>query len=184
MTRPSSPPEMFRRRLVGLYALTLMEQEGPVHGYRVAQRVAQRTDGAWRPGPGAIYPSLRKLVSAGFARPRTAGRRREYAITAAGRTLLERIRSRSDRFPPTRLDVSALWAEVLGTRDLGDFLLLRLRRSLDGLEAYLTRPGVPANGSARLRADVRSELQRAIGRLGPGRRPPRPRRAAPGGSRG
>ena len=55
-----------RRRLVGLYALTVMEREGPVHGYGISERIAERTDGAWRPGPGAVYPSLQKLVAGGW----------------------------------------------------------------------------------------------------------------------
>ncbi|HEV8049998.1 MAG TPA: PadR family transcriptional regulator, partial [Thermoplasmata archaeon] len=96
MRRPPVGPEAFRRRLVGLYALTLMERDGSLHGYGLSEKIADRTDGSWRPGPGSVYPSLKKLVASGLARSRVAARRREYTITPAGRALLRRMRSASE----------------------------------------------------------------------------------------
>ncbi len=75
-----------RPRLVGLYALATMEREGVVHGYLLSQRISERTDGAWRPGPGAVYPSLSALVERGWARRR--------APAAAGSTVSPRRAAR------------------------------------------------------------------------------------------
>ncbi len=77
---------------MGLYALTLMEREGPLHGYGLSERIAERTEGAWRPGAGSVYPSLRKLVESGLARSKATERRRVYSITPQGRALLRRMR--------------------------------------------------------------------------------------------
>ncbi|HTT25369.1 MAG TPA: PadR family transcriptional regulator [Thermoplasmata archaeon] len=151
--------------LVGLYALAMMEKAGRVHGYGVADRIAERTDGSWRPGPGAVYPSLQKLVRRGLARRRVAGRRREYEITAEGRRLLRRIRQRQGSAGSSRLDLSVLWAEVVGTKDLDSFLLLRLRRSLDALGYRLERPGPSTSRDRALRDDVVRELATSLARL-------------------
>ena len=37
-------------------AILLLLADEPMHGYQLMQEIAARTDGAWRPSPGAIYP--------------------------------------------------------------------------------------------------------------------------------
>jgi DNA-binding PadR family transcriptional regulator len=165
VTGPLGTVEDFRRRLVGLYALTLMEREGGVYGYRVSERIAERTEGNWRPGPGAVYPALSQLVRSGFARARTRGRRREYTITPAGRKLLLRVRQGPDRFQRARVDLAPLWAEVLGSPDVGELHLLNLRRALTRLEAFLDRPGEDPRRRGRLLEAVHAELASALRRI-------------------
>jgi len=151
----------FRRRLVSLFALTLMEREGPIHGYRISERIAQRTEGAWRPGPGAVYPTLRSLAKAGFVRAKVVGRRNEYAITPSGRALLARIRSGREQFLRSKPDLGLLWAEVMGAEDVGSFLFLRLRRIVEAIEAHLAR-----TPSGPLRDQVVAELLQSATRIG------------------
>jgi DNA-binding PadR family transcriptional regulator len=165
MARPSDSEDHFRRRLVSLYSLTLMEREGPVHGYRISERIARRTEGAWRPGPGAVYPTLRKLAKAGLVRSRVVGRRNEYAITPKGRSLLARIRSDREALLRTKPDLGLLWAEVMGTDDVGGFLFLRLRRTLDSVEAHLTAHVGTSRASELLRKEVLRELTLATERI-------------------
>jgi DNA-binding PadR family transcriptional regulator len=165
VVKPTAGPQAFRRRLVGLYALSLMEREGPLHGYGLSERIAEKTEGAWRPGPGSVYPSLRKLTESGLARSRVRARRREYTITAPGRAMLRRMRARDGPLGRPRPDLSALWAEVMGAGDVDQFLLLRLRRTLGTLEAQIRRPtGSPARAGA-LRTAALRELSQASGRL-------------------
>jgi DNA-binding PadR family transcriptional regulator len=150
--------------LLGLYALAMMEKEGQVHGYRVADRISERTEGAWRPGPGAIYPSLQKLVARGWARARPAGRRREYEITRSGRRVLAQLRSRHST-AGVGPDTSVLWAELVGSADLESFLLLRLRRTLDLITRRLDHPQLSREQTSALRRDVAHELEGALERL-------------------
>lgn len=62
----------------------------PVHGYEIAQDIEEKTDGAWRPAPGSIYPMLKKLTSQGLIRAtqtKTRGSdtsQRTYEITPKG----------------------------------------------------------------------------------------------------
>lgn len=163
MPPASAPsPDLFRGGLVGMYALALMAREGPTHGYRVAESVAEKTGGSWRPGPGAIYPTLQRLVTRGFARSRQVGPRRVYEITPAGRVLLRRLRSPRGRLARGRPDYAMLWAEVIGVQDFGEFLHRRLRRDLEGLERYLQAAG--PDGPA-LASQVGGELREAADRL-------------------
>jgi len=148
-------------RLVGLYALACMEREGEVYGYSLAGRIAERTEGAWRPGPGAIYPVLNTLTKRKLAHSRVEGRRRVYSITPQGRTVLARVRARATSWTSRAPDVSALWAEVWGVEDASTFLLLRLRRSLDAIDSALASapPGDRHHPTqASLRRAVVSEL--------------------------
>src|SRR5690348_10863291 len=34
----------------------------PLNGYQVIQQIADRTDGAWKPSPGSVYPTIAQLV--------------------------------------------------------------------------------------------------------------------------
>jgi DNA-binding PadR family transcriptional regulator len=152
--------------LVGLYALTVMDREGSLHGYGLSERIAQHTEGAWRPGPGSVYPSLRQLVAAGLARSQPIQRRRVYTITPNGRALLRQIRRGGGPLRRPRPDLSSLWAEVYGSVDVERFLLLRLRRTLDSLEALTARSEeTGSEAAARLRSAIQTELAEAVARF-------------------
>lgn len=163
-----SRPQNLRRGVLGLYALALMEKEGAVHGYRVSKGVAERTEGAWRPGPGAVYPALQKLVQRGLARPRlpprapAVVRRREFQITPQGRALLQRIRARGAGGHRMNLDLAPLWAEVVGLRSMDELMLLRLRRTLQGISERLDRAEGPGREGEKLRGQVEQELRRYL----------------------
>ena len=157
-----------RRGLIGIYALSMMEKSGPIHGYLVSERIATRTDGAWRPGPGAVYPSLLKLVERGLAKRKRKGVRQEYEITEKGKAQLVRIRSRNTMSREARLDLTPLFAEIMGSEDVGMFRLFRLRRTLDSLEFYLSRNSGSSDSVENLRKDVINELTQSLERLSRG----------------
>lgn len=73
---------------------TLLER--PLHGYRIAQRIAEMTGGAVRLEAGNLHRTVQKLIRGGFVhvsdeRPPRAEddpRRRYYALTAKGEAAL------------------------------------------------------------------------------------------------
>lgn len=69
------------------YALLSIARK-PMRGYDLIKEIETKTEGAWRPGPGAVYPVLRKLVNQGFieAQKKTKGGPPHvlYKITPAG----------------------------------------------------------------------------------------------------
>lgn len=175
MPRPAGtwgPPSF---GLLGLYALSMMEKEGRVYGYRIADRISERTDGSWKPGPGAIYPSLQNLVTRGLARRRVVGRRREYEITGSGRALLTRVRRRHAAGTWSRPDLSALWVDVTGNEELDRFLLRRHQRTLEALQRRLERASLPHGQREALRRAVERQLSRGLQAARSARLPTRPR---------
>lgn len=57
----------------------------PMHGYQIIQAIETRTDGAWEPTPGAVYPTLQLLTDEGLVTAEQVGERKVYALTDAGR---------------------------------------------------------------------------------------------------
>lgn len=174
----------FRRRVVGLYALALMEKEGPVHGYLLSEAISQRTGGSWRPGPGSVYPSLNQLVQSGLARRTPAKRRQNYTITRKGREMLGAVRSRAGFFERGKPDVSLLWVDIVGYQGVEAFLVERLRRALASVEECVRNSPGAGSDPGGLRRTVLEELGRATGRLEESPASPRPRarrRAEEGG---
>jgi DNA-binding PadR family transcriptional regulator len=165
MSRPAGPRGPRPGRVLGLYALSVMARDGPIYGYSLADRIAERTDGGWRPGAGAIYPALQSLVERGLARSAKDGRRRVYSITRAGRAFLVRVRRGWMGAGRTGPDLGMLWSEIAGARDAGDHLLRHLRRHLDGIGTYLERDPEMRAGRGLLRDLVQAELRVAEARL-------------------
>ncbi|HVT70478.1 MAG TPA: PadR family transcriptional regulator [Trebonia sp.] len=59
------------------------------NGYQLIQEIPARTDGAWRPSAGSVYPALQQLEDEGLIAPQGTGRRRVFTLTDAGRTYVE-----------------------------------------------------------------------------------------------
>ncbi len=143
-----------------------MEREGPLYGYQFAERIADRTGGAWRPGAGAVYPALGALVDRRLARGRVEGRRRVYRITREGRALLRSVRQRMSWHGRTSPDVGLLWAEIAGHDDPGGFLVDRLGSLLERIEEYLAPTAPSKVDRGELRDRVLERLRQAEHRLG------------------
>jgi DNA-binding PadR family transcriptional regulator len=67
--------------------LVLADQ--PMHGYQIMQAMSERTSGAWRPSPGAVYPTIAQLEDEGLVTTNEEDGRRLATLTPEGRTYLE-----------------------------------------------------------------------------------------------
>lgn len=47
----------------------------PINGYQVIQQIAERTNGAWRPSPGSVYPTIAQLQDEGLVEDSPTGRK-------------------------------------------------------------------------------------------------------------
>ncbi len=70
-------------------AILSLLAEGPSNGYGLIKAVAEKTDGAWRPSPGSVYPTLQQLVDEGLIVAGGDGRGTEFQLTDAGRAYVE-----------------------------------------------------------------------------------------------
>lgn len=75
------------------YLVLVILGEGELYGYQIAQRIRARSDGAFAPSEGSLYPTLHRLEADGalvatWREGERGPRRRWYRITPAGLTAL------------------------------------------------------------------------------------------------
>jgi DNA-binding PadR family transcriptional regulator len=80
-----------RRGDVRAAALVLLDEE-PRNGYQLMQEIERRSDGAWRPSPGSVYPALQQLEDEGLVRTSELEGRRVFELTDAGHRHVEERR--------------------------------------------------------------------------------------------
>ena len=65
-------------------AILSLLAEGPMHGYQIIQEIEKRSNGAWKPSPGSVYPTLQMLADEGLLLADEADGRKTYSLTASG----------------------------------------------------------------------------------------------------
>ena len=92
---PGFGPEAFdfpfgpRRGDVRAAILGLLAEEAG-SGYSLIKRIQERSEGAWRPSPGSVYPTLQQLVDEELiASTGGGGRASEFALTDEGRVYVD-----------------------------------------------------------------------------------------------
>jgi PadR family transcriptional regulator PadR len=93
MSNRSNQRAQFLRGTLDLMILQSLASMGSLHGYSIAERLEQVSDGALVPNMGTLYPGLMRLEQRGLIRSSwgtTENQRkaRFYSITAAGRRVL------------------------------------------------------------------------------------------------
>jgi len=56
-----------------------------MHGYEMIREIADRTQEAWKPSPGSVYPTLQLLEDEGVIAGEESGGKKLFALTDAGR---------------------------------------------------------------------------------------------------
>jgi transcriptional regulator len=93
MEKASSRKTGVLQGTLDLMILQTLHSMGPLHGYSIAERLEQISDGALQLNMGTLYPGLVRLEQRGLIRARwgaTDAKRkaRYYSITASGRRQL------------------------------------------------------------------------------------------------
>ncbi|MDP1872732.1 PadR family transcriptional regulator [Phenylobacterium sp.] len=108
------------------FVLLALVEEAPSHGYELIRTLEERTGGAYRPSPGAIYPTLALLEDEGFvAQSQGSGARKLYEITPAGLEALA----------PQRPSVAAIFARMNETGD--EVGRHKVRRGMENVKTAL-----------------------------------------------
>jgi DNA-binding PadR family transcriptional regulator len=72
-----------KRGNVRAAVLALLTEE-PRNGYQIIQAINERSGGAWKPSPGAVYPALSQLADEGLIRGEEGEGRKTFHLTDAG----------------------------------------------------------------------------------------------------
>jgi DNA-binding PadR family transcriptional regulator len=70
-------------------AILALLREGPRNGYQIMSEIDERSGGAWRPSPGAVYPALSQLADEGLIAGEESDGKRTFRLTDAGREYIE-----------------------------------------------------------------------------------------------
>lgn len=81
-------PRRARRGDVRAAILALLA-ERPMHGYEIIGELDERTQGAWRPSPGSVYPTLQMLEEEDLVAGEEADGKRRFTLTATGKAQAE-----------------------------------------------------------------------------------------------
>ena len=102
MSNARAPKAEVLQGTLDLMVLQTLSTMGPQHGYAVAARLEQVSNGSIRLNMGTLYPSLMRLEQRGLVRgawrtTENSRRARYYAITRAGRLRLVKEKAEWDR---------------------------------------------------------------------------------------
>lgn len=135
-------------------AILSLLSDGPTNGYGLIKAIHAKTEGAWRPSPGSVYPTLQQLVDEGLVAPTSGGPRAEYDLTDEGRAF---VAEHAD-------EIAAAWTQSRNPwKEQGDLAVAA--RKLAGVVRQVATEATPeqrASATAKL-DDLRRELYRMLG---------------------
>ena len=73
-------------------ALLVLLDEQPQTGYGLMEEIERRSEGAWRPSPGSVYPTLKLLEDEELVEAEAGHGRTPFTLTDAGRAYVEENR--------------------------------------------------------------------------------------------
>src|SRR6478752_9338081 len=65
-------------------AVLALLAERPMHGYEMIKEIEERTEGAWTPSAGSIYPTLQLLEDEGLISGQEIEGKRRFTLTETG----------------------------------------------------------------------------------------------------
>jgi DNA-binding PadR family transcriptional regulator len=86
-------PQAVPRGILRLYILSMLSKRQET-GYSIMRTIEDKTEGAWRPGPGTVYPLLRSLVKEDLLEKSGSaetGATVKYSVTEKGKQELEEM---------------------------------------------------------------------------------------------
>lgn len=110
-------------------AVLALLAEKPMHGYQIIHEIEERSNGAWKPSPGSVYPTLQLLADEGFILAEESNGRKTYSLTDEGRQVADatadqpapwevhsaRDGSRASALPRAGIDLAQAAAQVART---------------------------------------------------------------------
>jgi DNA-binding PadR family transcriptional regulator len=83
--------QRMRRGDVRAAMLVLLDEQAHT-GYSLMEEIERRSNGAWRPSPGSVYPTLQQLEDEGLVRTEPGEGRTPFTLTEAGKAYVEEKR--------------------------------------------------------------------------------------------
>ncbi len=131
------PGEGLRNRGIFSFIILTMAKDGPIYGNQVANLISDRTDGAWKPSAGSIYPALKRLTHRGLIEKYEENGKVMYKITDKGASFIKKIRERHFERSPIAKYMGRFWLDALSPEEKIRFILYSAQRTSESLEQNL-----------------------------------------------
>jgi DNA-binding PadR family transcriptional regulator len=172
MVENGSPrPQGAPRGLLHFYALLSIARK-PMRGYDLMKEIETKTEGAWRPGPGAVYPMLQKLAKQGYiaAKKKAPGRPTQvlYEITPSGLQNIENAKETMKSSTERWNLMSALFIDLMEPDDLVRFVLGSFGLQIELVHTIIESPRSRLSDQDKLfvlrqyRLNLERELTRSV----------------------
>lgn len=69
-------------------AVLRLLSETPMHGYQIIQELTARSEGAWSPSAGSVYPTLQQLADEGLVTAEETAGKKVFSLTESGAALV------------------------------------------------------------------------------------------------
>jgi DNA-binding PadR family transcriptional regulator len=162
-------PHSAPRGLLEVYSLLSIARR-PMRGYDLIKEIEMRTDGAWRPGPGAVYPLLRKLANRGDLSAKKSvefgPNQMVYEITSQGLRRISFAKKVMKSYPARWKMMSSLFLDLLEPDDLVKFVLSLFEFQTEILRTILDsdRTGLSQEDKVFALRQYRLNLERELAR--------------------
>ncbi|MFC7381348.1 PadR family transcriptional regulator [Sphaerisporangium rhizosphaerae] len=135
-------------------AILALLGEEPRNGYQIIQEIAERSEGGWKPSPGAVYPALQQLADEGLVRADETEGRKTFQLTDAGR---DYVAQHAD-------ELRAPWEDMTPNMEEGVYELFDLSRQAAAALFQIAQTGSDAQvGQAKkILADTRRNLYQIL----------------------
>jgi len=139
-------------------ALLVLLAEEPRNGYGLMQEIEARSNGAWRPSPGSVYPALSQLEDEGLVRAEEAGGRKLFDLTDEGRA---HVTEHAD-------ELGTPWEEVGGGETVGELRTLVFSVGAAVMQVVQAGTEKQAAEAAKVLEETRRSLYRILAGDEPG----------------
>ena len=133
-------------------ALLVLLAEEPRNGYGLMQEIEARSNGAWRPSPGSVYPALSQLEDEGLVRALQSGGRKLFDLTGEGRTY---VAEHAD-------ELGTPWEEVGGGEAVGELRTLVFSVGAAVMQVVQAGTEKQAAEAAKVLEETRRSLYRIL----------------------
>jgi DNA-binding PadR family transcriptional regulator len=129
-------------------AILLLLEEEPRNGYQPIQELEERSESAWRPSPGSVYPALQLLTDEGLIRGTSEDGSTVYELTDAGRKHVEENREA----------LGTPWEEMGVPEDVRQLMRVGMQVVAASRQVLHAGNEVQRKAAAELLADTRRKL--------------------------
>lgn len=135
-------------------AILALLSETPMHGYQIITELQTRSEGAWRPSPGSVYPTLQALEDQGLIRTTERDGKKVSELTEAGREAAAEVLA----------GASMPWADAAAEVGDAHFAFFDLMRQVGAAAMQVGRAGTARQlaEAAKVLTDTRRRLYRIL----------------------